>query len=785
MSAYLKKPNARRLWLAVFIMSLPALAGTAAWAQSKRLEVGAAYQCNGERVLVVRCYLSCEVDYPDRPLRNGFMVQEAEDIPVITAKIQACKQLKAGTPFISPNGNGSGGPGAGPAGTTGTGTTSGGGGLSIISSMIGDVFGFFGTVLLWSVPLALIGWWGYNKYRNSRYFAIRKSNKEAIDAFGTNDPKAREHLIIEAFDSNDHTFRFTGVNRGMKMSFVLLRNIKQFKRRDLEALRFAYLAYNRGLMNEEKFHTYRFSTIYSTTRTDPDTPKYLGLFAFLKKQPTIVQARAAVAAFDATGNGVPNLDQQAIASIQQLVMNNPGDEFWSSMQQRILEGTRWLGKNDIKRSAFAPPAEATPFYVQLGVLDGTSEMLTYSGDGSVLTIAPPGAGKTTCNVIPNLLRWPGPAVVLDVKGEIYDLTSKWRSKNVGPVIKFNPRDPENSAHYNPLSFVRREALYIWGDALGAANMMLVPKEGSGGKNDGYFQDTSVAVLTGVIADLAFWNRPEDRPISRVLSILNRNGWNEFIDRLKKNPEVTAMRDLGAKLSNEHPETLSNILSYAVSGLTAWMGEDIAQVVNRSDWNPLDLRSGKRPTIYICINPQDIEDLASLLRVFVAQHIGALLSQKVPPRGAEPILFVLDEFPRLGGMKPVEKALEVGRGYGLRMWLFAQNFGQIDNAYKNAKGLIENCLVRTYMNPTRESAITIAEDIGQAGVAAGADDQSTVSPQELAGHNYKALQIVIGASSKPAKVRKMPYYENPELNARKGSLEDIAPAASASSAAAAL
>jgi len=127
-----------------------------------------------------------------------------------------------------------------------------------------------------------------------------------------------------------------------------------------------------------------------------------------------------------------------------------------------------------------------------------------------------------------------------------------------------------------------------------------------------------------------------------------------------------------------------------------------------------------------------------------------------------------------------------RSAGLRLWLFAQNFGQIEHSYKNAKGLIENCLVRTYMNPTRESAITIAEDIGQAGIAAGADEQSSVSPQELAGHNFKSLQIVIGASSKPAKVRKMPYYDNPELNSRKGSLEDVAPpSAGTSSAVAAL
>src|ERR1035441_9924097 len=91
-------------------------------------------------------------------------------------------------------------------------------------------------------------------------------------------------------------------------------------------------------------------------------------------------------------------------------------------------------------------------------------MLSYSGDGSMITIAPPGSGKTQCNVFPNLLQWPGPAVVLDVKGEIYDKTSRWRSENIGPVIKFSPLDPAHSACYNPLTQIRRESLFLWEDA---------------------------------------------------------------------------------------------------------------------------------------------------------------------------------------------------------------------------------------------------------------------------------------------------------------------------------
>ena len=645
------------------------------------------------------------------------------------------------------------------------------------ASMFPQLFTTQGLIVL--LVVVYFGRKIYKRIVYSRTLIVRRSNKEAIEAFGTGDRQTRERAILDAFDSSDHVFKLKGENRNKPymMRFVLLRNIRTFKRPDLESLRFAYFAYNRGLLSEEHFYTYRITAIYQDGKTDPSEIEYLGWFAFLNRRKSrgeIERARGAVQGF-AASNCTKDLHNQTFAAIQSLAMKNPNDEFYADMQRRFLEGSRWLGVGDLKKSAFATPDQTPTFYQQLGLIDGTNVALKYAGDGSILTIAPPGSGKTTCNVVPNLLRWPGAAVVLDVKGEIYDLTSKWRS-TIGPVIKFSPLDPEHSMCYNPLAFVRRESFYVWEDASNAANMMLVP--GMGGEKNKFFEDSARDILTAIIADLAFWNRPEDRPMSKVLSILNRNGWEDFLERLQKNPDVSAMQDLGVSLAKEHPETLSNILSFARSSMNSWKGERISYVTKRSDWHPLDLRNGKHPTIYICINSEDIETYASLLRVFVAQHINVLMSQKIPPNGFEPILFCLDEFPRLGGMKPIEKALETGRGYGLRLWLFAQNFGQIENAYTNAKGLMENCLVRTFMNPTVASAELIAEEIGKEGVAEGADDQSTVSPQELSGPNFKNLQIVVGQSSKPAKVRKQPYYADAELKARTGSLEDEAVVAAA-------
>ena len=133
------------------------------------------------------------------------------------------------------------------------------------------------------------------------------------------------------------------------------------------------------------------------------------------------------------------------------------------------------------------------------------------------------------------------------------------------------------------------------------------------------------------------------------------------------------------------KTLSSVLQTARSSLSAWTGERIARATSKSDWNPNDLRSGSNPTIYIYIRPNEVEAYLSLLRVFIGQHIRTLTAGVVPPQGSPPILFMLDELPRLRNMPPVDEALNIGRKYGLRLWMFAQSVGQLERPMKMQTG----------------------------------------------------------------------------------------------------
>src|ERR1700729_2639372 len=57
---------------------------------------------------------------------------------------------------------------------------------------------------------------------------------------------------------------------------------------------------------------------------------------------------------------------------------------------------------------------------------GPGEIITYGGDGHLITFAPTGTGKTSGPVICNSLRHRGQLIVLDMKGEVYAATAEAR-----------------------------------------------------------------------------------------------------------------------------------------------------------------------------------------------------------------------------------------------------------------------------------------------------------------------------------------------------------------------
>lgn len=606
--------------------------------------------------------------------------------------------------------------------------------------------------------------------------AAQRPDFEAWEKLGET-PEERTRAINAMFDSKSGTIGFgtrfyfivnvtrqteqgTRVSRENKfLNFRISRNLSAMDNREREFLRTTYLLYNGGVISEPQWRHLTFCLVYGDGKANIESWNVPSLS--LDGDVKLPDGASVVEYFKVQHDATVDSAVSSLLTLmdkQGAVAGSGSNSVAADARKRMHGGSAWLSPEEVSESLFGGDAK---FSLRLGLLDGSNQELSYGGDGSLITIAPPGSGKTQCFVLPNMLSWEGPAVVLDVKGEIFEATSKWRAKNVGPVYKFSPLDPANSQSYNPLTFLRDDPDYIWEDARFLADMLIVPSGGS----DPFWENSARDVVTAAIAYLTQTNPPDQRPMSKLMDLMYGIGWDVMVALLRTNLLVGAMRQSGQALTDMDSKQRDSVLKTAQSSLSAWQGERISRVTRKSDWNPLDARAA-RATIYMCVNPNEIDSYLSLLRVFIAQHI-RMLTSMLPPRDALPILFVLDELPRLRKMPPVDEALNIGRQYGIRLWMFAQSYGQLKESYPNAEGMLGSCAVRMFMNVplNDELAQKLSDQLGYRESPLDSSRVKLVEPIDLAGPGYRDLTIVMATNTKPAKVRKVYAYSDPVMQAR--------------------
>jgi type IV secretion system protein VirD4 len=113
--------------------------------------------------------------------------------------------------------------------------------------------------------------------------------------------------------------------------------------------------------------------------------------------------------------------------------------------------THWQLRSELKRNGFFAKPGRGFLLGKMGKPKSSAKFLCSTTFPHCLVVAPTGRGKGTGFVIPNLLCFVGSAVVLDVKGENFDKTSRKRRARGDKVWRFAPVDWDRPTHrYNPL-----------------------------------------------------------------------------------------------------------------------------------------------------------------------------------------------------------------------------------------------------------------------------------------------------------------------------------------------
>ena len=442
---------------------------------------------------------------------------------------------------------------------------------------------------------------------------------------------------------------------------------------------------------------------------------------------------------------------------------------------------RWAEKEEVKAAGLLDPD---------GVVLGrySQEYLRHDGPEHVLCFAPTRSGKGVGLVVPSLLTWPGSAIVHDIKGENWTLTSGFRSHH-GRVLLFDPTNPKSSA-YNPLLEVRRGEWEVR-DVQNIADILVDP-EGSLDKRN-HWEKTSHSLLVGAIlhvlyaepektlAGVANFLSDPKRPVESTLRAMMKTA-----HRGEDGPHpvvASAARELLNKSDNER----SGVLSTAMSFLGLYRDPVVAEVTRRCDWRISDVVDGERPTtLYLVVPPSDINRTKPLIRLLLNQ-IGRRLTEDLQAKGARHrLLLMLDEFPALGRLDFFESALAFMAGYGLKAFLIAQSLNQIEKAYGPNNSILDNCHVRvSFATNDERTAKRVSDALGTATemkamknyaghrlspwlghlmVSRSETARQLLTPGEIM-QLPPSDEIVMVAGTPPIRAKKARYYEDARFRER--------------------
>lgn len=302
-------------------------------------------------------------------------------------------------------------------------------------------------------------------------------------------------------------------------------------------------------------------------------------------------------------------------------------------------------------------------------------VLRDTGDGHVMVVGPSRRGKGRGYVMPTALEWPGSAIIMDWKREIFDETSEYRA-SLGPVYHL---DMNNAASaYNPLT----QPAFDSDAALALAETIVSGQKSS----DQFWTNTAKLVLQAVIMHVV--------ETAKVPSMYQVQDAVLNLDQTIAHASPSARGMLKALPADYKKSDLKGSIVWTIiAALGAFQQRAAAATLSAgSDFDAEDLMCGERPaTVYISANINDLDVLRPLVRVLLVSLLRPLLADLNFAGGMEKrhkLLFLADEIAELNKMDIVERLHRLGAGYGIRCMSIWQSLDQI-NLYGRESALMDN------------------------------------------------------------------------------------------------
>lgn len=321
-------------------------------------------------------------------------------------------------------------------------------------------------------------------------------------------------------------------------------------------------------------------------------------------------------------------------------------------------------------------------------LDAQNHEVGIGTERHIITIAGSRSGKGAALKVPNLKRWPGSVVDIDPKGESATLTAMDRAAMGQTVGLLDPYQQVKGAaakfrcSINPLSLLDPASLHFRSDLEALADGLIMRHDPK--------QETWVRaarILAGGGTDFIMATEPrENWTLPNVLNLfVQPDDVLEVIagQMLASDTPGRYAKQAGAllldKLKNPESVPAQTYSSHLLPALS-WIGDPAFDSVWRG-YPEFDLDTLKNGTgtLYLVLPPKALGPRGAFLRLFVSMALNAMMgddNEETPAR----CLFMLDEFYSLGSLDLVAQAMGLMGGFGVSLWPFMHDLGQLRQLY---------------------------------------------------------------------------------------------------------
>ncbi|CAB3772091.1 type IV secretory system conjugative DNA transfer family protein [Paraburkholderia humisilvae] len=347
--------------------------------------------------------------------------------------------------------------------------------------------------------------------------------------------------------------------------------------------------------------------------------------------------------------------------------------------------------------------------------------LTFRGLEFVMVAAPTRSFKGVAIVIPNLLTFSDSVVVLDVKGENFDLTSRYRQACGQKVFRWAPFDQEGFTHrWNPLHKIAKSPAFA---RVGRLQAIAARLYHTADARNRFFYEQAADLFMGLA--LYLMEMTGDCTFGHVLRLATtpdrkvREHLTELMQHERRKSIPLSGDCLGAlsRVLASPDETMLNIVATFNAGLRLFSNPIVDQATSACDFE-LDRVRRDLMSIYVVLPVRELSVASLLGNLFYTQWIEDNLDA-LP--GEDPsvkyqCLGVGDEFTALGRIEVLDKGNAFIAGYWLRLLTILQSKTQLEPnelyGVAGARTLITNHAVLVAYPPRNQAdAKDLSETLG--------------------------------------------------------------------------